>query len=122
PLSPPPPLELHVMPATPTKLDLTAGNRLRITWSDAQVREYSFRELRDRCPCATCREKRNAPLAPLSPFQLPIISAAEAQPLRITAMKPVGNYAYSIDFSDGHDTGIYTLDSLRGLGHEVAAS
>jgi len=31
-------------------------------------------------------------------------SAAEAQPLRITAMKPVGNYAYSIDFSDGHNT------------------
>jgi DUF971 family protein len=32
-------------------------------------------------------------------------------------MKPVGNYAYSIDFSDGHDTGIYTLESLRQLGH-----
>ena len=45
---------------------------------------------------------------------------AEAQPLRIAAMKPVGNYAYSIDFSDGHDTGIYTLDALRELGQEVA--
>jgi DUF971 family protein len=52
-------------------------------------------------------------------LQLPIISAAETEPLRITAMKPVGNYAYSIDFSDGHDTGIYTLESLRELGNEV---
>jgi len=81
------------------------------------LREYAFRELRDACPCATCREKRNAP--PASPLQLPIISAAETQPLRITGMKPVGNYAYSIEFSDGHNTGIYTLETLRQLGQEV---
>jgi DUF971 family protein len=106
------------MPASPTKLELAEGNRLRITWNDGQLREYTFRELRDACPCATCREKRNAPTA--SPLQLPIISAAEAQPLRITGMKPVGNYAYSIEFSDGHNTGIYTLETLRQLGQEVA--
>jgi DUF971 family protein len=106
------------MAAQPTKLELTPGNRLRIAWSDGQVREYSFRQLRDSCPCATCREKRKAP--PPSPLQLPIISAAEAQPLRITAMKPVGNYAYSIEFSDGHNTGIYTLESLRALGEVIA--
>ena len=34
-------------------------------------------------------------------------------------MKPVGNYAYCIAFSDGHDTGIYTFEQLRELGHEV---
>ncbi len=101
----------------PTKLELPGGTRLRITWSDAQVREYSFRELRENCPCATCREQRNAP--PASPLQLPIISAAQARPLTIAAMKPVGNYAYSIDFSDGHSTGIYTLESLRGMGQEL---
>jgi DUF971 family protein len=105
------------MSIQPAKLEMV-DNRLRITWSDGQVREYSQRELRDKCPCATCREERNAP--PPSPLQLPIISSAEAQPLRIVAMKPVGNYAYSIDFSDGHDTGIYTLESLRELGNEVS--
>jgi DUF971 family protein len=47
---------------------------------------------------------------------LTILSPAETQPLRIAAMQPVGNYAYSIDFSDGHDTGIYTLELLRRLG------
>src|SRR3954451_7874016 len=103
----------------PTKLELSGENRLRITWSDGHVREYSVRELRDKCPCATCREKRNAP--PPDPFQLPIISAAEAQPLRIAAMKPVGNYAYSIDFSDGHDTGIFTLESLSKMGEAVVS-
>mgnify|MGYP000434755382 CR=1 FL=1 len=29
---------------------------------------------------------------------------------------PVGNYAYQIAFSDGHDTGIYTLEYLYRLG------
>ena len=50
------------------------------------------------------------------PTLLPIISDADIRPLRIAAMKPVGSYAYSIDFSDGHNTGIYTLESLRELG------
>lgn len=108
------------MPAHPAKLELAAPAVLRITWSDGRVRDYPLRELRDQCPCATCREKRSAP--PPSPMLLPIISAAEAQPLRITSMKPVGNYAYSIDFSDGHNTGIYTLESLREMGHEATAS
>jgi DUF971 family protein len=35
-------------------------------------------------------------------------------------MTPVGNYAYGIAFSDGHDTGIYTVDYLRELGTAVA--
>lgn len=107
------------MNVQPTKLDLTADGRLRIFWSDGQLREYAIRELRDKCPCATCREQRSAP-PPLA-TQLPILSAAEAQPLRITAMNPVGRYAYGIDFSDGHNTGIYTLESLRAFGHEIVA-
>ena len=35
-----------------------------------------------------------------------------------TGMYPVGNYAYQIDFSDGHKTGIYSLELLRELGEE----
>jgi DUF971 family protein len=34
-------------------------------------------------------------------------------------MSPVGNYAYAIAFSDGHDTGIYTIEYLRELGQET---
>jgi DUF971 family protein len=100
----------------PTKLELLAPDRLRITWSDGQVREYQARELRDKCPCATCREKRGAP-PPAT--MLPVLSPAEARPLAITGMKPTGSYAYSIDFSDGHNTGIYTLESLREMGSIV---
>lgn len=42
----------------------------------------------------------------------------EARPLTVQSMVPVGNYAYGIDFSDGHTTGIYRLEFLRELGEE----
>jgi DUF971 family protein len=101
----------------PTKLERIDPRKIRITWSDGQARQYGYGELRDKCPCATCREKRSAP-AP-SPFELPVLSAEEAKPLDILGMKPVGNYAYSIAFSDGHDTGIFSFDLLREIGEEV---
>jgi len=108
------------MTVQPTNLQLMPDHRLRITWSDGETREYGAAELRDACPCATCREKRTQPPPPSS--ALPVLSAAEARPLKIEGMKPVGNYAYAIHFSDGHDTGIYTLDFLKDLGRPVERS
>ena len=102
----------------PTKLSMADDGRLEIEWSDGQVRLYAVRELRDRCPCATCREERTAPPKD-EPGQLPIIDPSEAGPLRIVQMDPVGNYAYSIHFSDGHQSGIYPLELLRELGDEL---
>lgn len=34
----------------------------------------------------------------------------------ITAIEPVGQYAVSLFFDDGHDTGIYSWDTLYDLG------
>ena len=97
----------------PTKLEKPTESTLRIEWSDGMVCDYTAEQLRDACPCATCREKRSAPPPPTG--QLPVITQAEAQPTAIAGMRPVGNYAYVISFSDGHDTGIYTLEFLREL-------
>ena len=105
------------MNTQPTDLQIVEDNALLIKWSDGQQRRYSFRELRDACPCATCREKRTSEQP--APTLLPILSAAETELLRIEGMKPVGNYAYSIAFSDGHDTGIFPFDLLQQLGERV---
>jgi DUF971 family protein len=102
------------MSPTPVKIALNEAGQLIIDWSDGQRRIYGVRELRDKCPCATCREQRALPPAPAT--LLPVLSAAETRPLKIQGMRPVGNYAYSIDFSDGHDSGIFTLEFLRELG------
>lgn len=101
------------MTPQPRELKLLSPDRLQIIWRDRQVREYSVSELRDNCPCATCLEKRSAS----KPTELlPIMRVEETQPLRITKMEPLGHYAYSIEFSDGHDTGLFTLELLRELG------
>jgi DUF971 family protein len=96
----------------PTALKIDEAGRLAIDWSDGHRRTYGVRELRDACPCASCREKRAKPVDPLA---IPMLGPIP-QAVKITAMQPLGNYAYSITFSDGHDTGIYTFEFLRELG------
>ncbi|MEM8865990.1 MAG: DUF971 domain-containing protein [Planctomycetota bacterium] len=102
---------------SPISLERRDESTLRIAWSDGMVRDYPVRELRDKCPCATCREKRDAPPPPAN--ALTVLSMEETQPLRITGMRPVGSYAYGIQFSDGHNTGLFTLTLLRQLGSEA---
>jgi DUF971 family protein len=87
---------------------------IEIIWSDAVRSVYSPRLLREACPCATCRERRVEPAA--KPALLQVLKPEEIAPLAITGMQPVGQYAYSIEFSDGHSSGIYTLEYLRELG------
>lgn len=104
---------------TPTSLSRTDAGHLLIAWSDGAELEYRAVDLRDACPCASCREKRKAPPAP--PTQLTVLSPAEAAPTTIAGMTPVGSYAYRIEFGDGHNTGLFSLDLLRKLGKEKAS-
>ena len=99
----------------PTSIARSTTGAIEIRWSDGRLAAYTPRLLREACPCATCRERRVQP-APASVLQ--VLSPAELAPLQVTSMRPVGQYAYGIEFSDGHSSGIYTLDYLR----ELAAS
>jgi DUF971 family protein len=103
----------------PQQIERTGDDGLRIAWSDGSVRRYTAGELRRGCPCATCREKHGASrVEPQAgkPFQLPVLKPSELAPLRIARMGPVGNYAYNIEFSDGHHSGLYTFPQLLELG------
>jgi DUF971 family protein len=86
------------------------GDFLVIEWSDGRTGKVSWKQLRDACPCAGCREDRQKPA---DPFR--ILSAGELVPLAPVSMPRIGRYAYKIVWSDGHDTGIYTLEHLREL-------
>jgi DUF971 family protein len=96
-----------------------AGEALEIEWSDGLTQRISWRKLRDACPCATCRVERTQPPKP-QPL-LAVISPAEARPLTPVSMRPAGNYAYAIAFSDGHSSGIYSLELLRELAESESA-
>jgi len=99
------------------------GEALVIQWSDGVMHRLPWKLLRDSCPCATCRMQHSAPPAPAAPPApkplLSVLSLAEARPLAPVSVRPVGNYAYSIAFSDGHNTGIYPLELLRELGERA---
>lgn len=98
----------------PIAIERESDSAIRIQWSDDSLSHWTARQLREACPCATCREKQRGESEPKAETSamLPVLSAAEAQPLRIEAMKPVGSYAYNIAFSDGHSSGIYPFGSL----------
>lgn len=98
--------------SSPTPVSLKGDKEsLVIEWSDGVTHRVSWRRLRDNCPCAGCRTKRTEP-----PALFAVLKPEETAPVRATGMRPLGNYAYHIDFSDGHNTGIYSFELLRQLG------
>lgn len=84
-----------------------ARQSLRITWDDGHQSDYPNSYLRDHCPCAYCRENRPS-------LRLPVVGKGAGE-LYAEQIGVVGRYALSIRWSDGHDTGIYSYDTLRGL-------
>jgi len=79
--------------------------RLRLTWDDGHAAEFEYDYLRGYCPCAKCQGHGTSEVT----FRPPEKSV---EPLDI---RPVGNYAVSIQWSDAHDTGIYRFDFLRQI-------
>lgn len=107
----------------PTGLRIESETKLLIDWNDGSQQAVEVKELRARCPCSVCRTKaESGQKAPQTSSPFTVLSDAEIRPLRIEGMKPVGNYAYSIKFTDGHSTGIYSFEYLRTLGEMRSSS
>ena len=87
---------------------------LVVLWDDDHTSLYSFSLLRAGCPCAECRGGH----ANMS--DMPVPSAFEADlpdspATRLKTILPVGSYAITPVWEDGHDAGIYRWDYLRAL-------
>jgi DUF971 family protein len=97
------------------RVNKTEGTGMEIEWKDGHTSRWTFPWLRDACPCATCHEERGA--AGRRPGQpkpkpatlLPMYRA----PARPDSVAPVGRYAISFRWNDGHQSGIYSWDYLR---------
>ncbi|MBI3292408.1 MAG: DUF971 domain-containing protein [Elusimicrobia bacterium] len=87
----------------PQEVKLLPGEGLKITWRDGHVGVYPLVPLRQACPCALCRDLRQR--------QVPIPDT----PVHLVDIHPVGRYALTFQWSDGHRTGIYTFQQLRNL-------
>ena len=78
-----------------------------IQWSDGHRTKLGFRPLRQACPCAMCVDEVTGEPR-LNPESVP----KDVHPLDV---RTVGRYALQFHWSDGHNTGLYTFDTLRAL-------
>jgi DUF971 family protein len=78
-----------------------------ITWNDGHFGSYPSWYLRERCMCAACVEEFTGTRK--------ILSGSIPVGLERVSVAPIGNYALSFSWSDGHNTGIYSFEYLRSL-------
>jgi DUF971 family protein len=97
------------------RVQKTTGTGMEIDWKDGHQSSWTFSWLRDACPCATCHEERGAsgrkPGEP-KPRSATLLQMYKA-PARPESVFPVGRYAISFVWNDGHQSGIYSWDFLR---------
>ena len=99
---------------TPVRLDLKKDERLLIEWQDGRTCTYSLAQLRTQCPCAMCKEQRHADAA-RPKTSLTILPGNFSGKLTVVDAHLVGNYAIKIEWSDKHDSGIYSFEYLREI-------
>jgi len=102
----------------PEHIAISKSKGIQIDWKDGHHSQYALAYLRDQCPCATCTgahgtapEKSDySAAAPAgNPFQM------FKPTLKMLNVEAVGHYAIKIDWSDGHNTGIYSYEHLRKI-------
>ena len=91
----------------PRRVDLGPDGGLSILWDDGHRAIYGGRSLRLACRCALCEDEWSG--------ERRLDDATMPPGIVVREVKPVGRYGLQIDFSDGHATGIFTFDRLRGI-------
>ncbi|MDE2889576.1 MAG: DUF971 domain-containing protein [Gemmatimonadota bacterium] len=101
----------------PIRIDVNRdAGEMEIEWRGGRVDSLALSALRRWCPCALCSDRREQQARGRGLHMLtPEERDATAD---VTNVVPVGRYAIQIRWGDGHDTGIYTYDSLRRMGEE----
>lgn len=97
------------MDVSHSPLEISRANEydVRIRWKDGHESVYPARFLRLNCSCAACVHEMTG-----QNLLDPQTVRGDVHPLRINS---VGRYAVQIDWSDGHNTGIYAFDRLRAF-------
>jgi DUF971 family protein len=91
-----------------------AKKQMIVVWDDGHTSVYTFSILRAGCPCAECRGgHENMSDAP-PPYAF-IADLPDSPAIRLVNVVPVGSYAVSPVWEDGHDAGIFRWDYLRAL-------
>lgn len=89
------------------------GTELAIQWEDGSESYISSESLRANSPSASVSGERD-----ILGNQYGGESGKDYSQVTIDSWTQVGNYAFRFQFSDGHNTGIYSYDLLRQLAGE----
>jgi DUF971 family protein len=91
---------------TPVDIDVVRDRAVTVTFDDGETCVFGVEELRSACPCASCRGWRErgevAWPRPGLPTTIAILDASLN-----------GAWGLTIDWDDGHSTGIYAWSTLR---------
>lgn len=94
----------------PASVDIDREQGVTIKWDDRHESQFGLEELRLNCHCAECRGLRERGVV-----IWPRAGAPEA--LRVDTAEMVGAYGLSINWNDGHSTGIYSWEMLLAHCH-----
>lgn len=81
-------------------------SHVTIQFVDGVTARYELAELRLACPCADCNRKRQQGVS-----VQPAVERGDT--VTITHAEFTGAFGLSLDWSDGHSTGIYAFSYLR---------
>lgn len=95
---------------SPTGVKAPHGARvMAVTWQDGHTSRFPHDLLRGYCPCAGCQGHSGT------------IAFQAGGNLELVKLEAVGNYALSLEWADGHNSGIYSFGYLRLLGDLIDA-
>ncbi|MCB0271784.1 MAG: P-loop NTPase [Bdellovibrionales bacterium] len=102
-------IEARTTEATESPTQISSDEKhVLLMWKDGSVSEIPFFDLRLACPCANCVNEATGKR---------MIEAKDIkQGIEPVGFRPVGKYGLQISWNDGHNTGIYTFNSLRSFG------
>lgn len=93
----------------PTNVQII-GNEVAILWDDGTESYFDFERLRAASPSAANMGERD-----ILGNQYGGDGPRKFPGVQVVGWEHVGNYALRFDFSDGHNSGLYSFDYLRQL-------
>ncbi len=91
----------------PVEIGRTNLHDIKVKWQDGHESVYPARTLRMSCPCAGCVDEVTG--------ERVVIASSVPADVKPLGIQLVGRYAITIQWSDGHHTGIYAFDRLRAM-------
>lgn len=94
---------------SPININVDKENaQLVLSWNDGTKSTIKLANIRKLCPCAICSAQKEE----RSDSYIPIYTKEE---LTITNIDLVGQYAISITWEDGHNSGIHEFNHLKKM-------